>query len=110
MSEKTRCCDDRLSPPVAPVEPVVSNSCAFYTAHEAAGAASIRSSLRPCIARDNADEKLGHFMPREHGGLSCVIIASEAKQSIVPQAELWNASSRSLSSGRASRGPDGSSQ
>jgi hypothetical protein len=33
--------------PVAPVEPVVTNSCAFYTAHEAAGATSIRSSLRP---------------------------------------------------------------
>jgi hypothetical protein len=31
----------------APVEPVVNNSCAFYTAHEAAGATSIRSSLRP---------------------------------------------------------------
>jgi len=32
---------------VAPVEPVVSNSCAFYTAHEAAGAAGTWSSLRP---------------------------------------------------------------
>jgi hypothetical protein len=36
---------------VAPVEPVVNNSCAFYTAHEAAGATSIRSSLRPCVFR-----------------------------------------------------------
>ena len=35
---------------VAPVEPVVNNSCAFYTAHEAAGAASIRSSLRPLFS------------------------------------------------------------
>jgi hypothetical protein len=37
---------------VAPVEPVVSNSCAFFTAHEAAGATSIRSSLRPLLSRD----------------------------------------------------------
>src|ERR1700757_3867261 len=37
---------------VAPVEPVVNNSCAFYTAHEAAGAAGIRSSLRPLLKRD----------------------------------------------------------
>jgi hypothetical protein len=35
---------------VAPVEPVVTNSCAFFTAHEAAGATSIRSSLRPLIS------------------------------------------------------------
>ena len=35
---------------VAPVEPVVTNSCAFYTAHEAAGATSIRSSLRPLFS------------------------------------------------------------
>jgi len=33
-------------PRIAPVEPVVSNSCAFYTAHEAAGATSARPSLR----------------------------------------------------------------
>jgi hypothetical protein len=32
---------------VAPVEPVVTHSCAFTTAHEAAGATSTRSSLRP---------------------------------------------------------------
>jgi hypothetical protein len=35
---------------VAPVEPVVNNSCAFYNAHEAAGATSIRSSLRPLFS------------------------------------------------------------
>jgi hypothetical protein len=37
---------------VAPVEPVVNNPCAFYNAHEAAGATSIRSSLRPLLSRD----------------------------------------------------------
>jgi hypothetical protein len=46
---------------VAPVEPVVTNSCAFYTAHEAAGAAGTRSSLRPlfrggtCIRKARAN-------------------------------------------------------
>src|SRR5262245_26797580 len=35
--------------PDVPVEPVVNNSCAFLTAHEAAGAASARSSLRPLL-------------------------------------------------------------
>ena len=33
--------------PACSAVPVVSNSCAFYLAHEAAGAASIRCSLRP---------------------------------------------------------------
>jgi hypothetical protein len=42
---------------IAPVEPVVSNSCAFLTAHEAAGATSARPSLRPCFQRDDALEK-----------------------------------------------------
>jgi hypothetical protein len=32
-------------------EPVVTNSCAFYFAHEAAGALSTRYSLRPLISR-----------------------------------------------------------
>src|SRR6201981_2736588 len=51
---------------VAPVEPVVNNSCAFYNAHEAAGATSIRSSLRPCLLRDNVDAKLGRKTRRGH--------------------------------------------
>jgi len=38
------------------------------------------------------------------------VIASEAKQSIVPRNERWIASSRSLSSGRPKAGPVGSSQ
>jgi hypothetical protein len=38
--------------------------------------------------------------------LNCLsVIASEAKQSIAPQAEMWIASSRSLSSGAHSRDP-----
>jgi len=40
-----------------------------------------------------------------------IVIASEAKQSIIPLAALWIASSRSLSSGRPNwAGPVGSSQ
>jgi hypothetical protein len=47
-------------------EPAVSNSCAFYFAHEAAGALCIRHSLRPLFSkRDMNDASLGHFMPRE---------------------------------------------
>jgi hypothetical protein len=55
---------------VAPVEPVVTNSCAFYTAHEAAGATSIRSSLRPPLSRDTLLAKLGRNAPREREGMS----------------------------------------
>jgi hypothetical protein len=51
---------------VAPVEPVVNNSCAFYTAHEAAGATSIRSSLRPLFFGGTwVLAKLGRIAPRE---------------------------------------------
>src|SRR5580700_6414210 len=44
---------------VAPVEPVVTNSCAFLIAHEAAGAASIRLSLRPPHLEGLAHAQLG---------------------------------------------------
>jgi hypothetical protein len=46
--------------PDVSVEPVVTNSCAFYTAHEAAGAASTRLSLRPSLSpRDVGPASLG---------------------------------------------------
>jgi hypothetical protein len=52
-------------------EPVVSNSCAFYFAHEAAGALGTRSSLRPLISFGrHCLAKLGRIVPRERGGVS----------------------------------------
>jgi hypothetical protein len=45
--------------PGVSVEPVVANSCASYTAHEAAGAASTRFSLRPLFSRDKINARLG---------------------------------------------------
>jgi hypothetical protein len=45
--------------------PVVTNSCAFFAAHEAAGAASARSSLRPLLFRGRCLTKLGRNPPRE---------------------------------------------
>jgi len=46
MSEKTRCCDDRLSPPVDPAKPVVTAACVFCC-RRAMGEAITRHSLRP---------------------------------------------------------------
>jgi putative transposase len=44
----------------------VNNSCAFFVAHEAAGAASTRSSLRPLISRGTSFlQRLGRVAPRE---------------------------------------------
>jgi hypothetical protein len=52
--------------PDVSVEPVVSNSCAFFTAHEAAGAASARSSLRPLLFEGRRfSQSLGHAVSRE---------------------------------------------
>jgi hypothetical protein len=66
---------------VAPVEPVVTNSCAFYTAHEAAGATSIRSSLRPLFSRDTAEAKLGCKSRRESADTCASISSLRAKRS-----------------------------
>jgi hypothetical protein len=46
-------------------EPVVTNSCAFYFAREAAGAASTRHSLRPSVSRGQSMQELGRSAPRE---------------------------------------------
>ena len=43
-----------------PGEPVVTNSCAFYFAHEAAGATGTRRFLHPLLLRE-ADAKLGRI-------------------------------------------------
>ena len=48
---------------------VVTNSCAFYFAREAAGASRARHSPRPLGA--DVDASLGRFTPRERGLLSC---------------------------------------
>jgi hypothetical protein len=73
---------------VAPVEPVVTNSCAFLIAHEAAGAASTRLSLRPPHS-----EGLAHAAPgrvsaagmRTHA--ACVHANSTAERLI--QIDAW---------------------
>jgi hypothetical protein len=52
--------------PDVSVEPVVTNSCAFFAAHEAAGAASARSSLRPLLSRDKICAELGRESRREN--------------------------------------------
>jgi hypothetical protein len=59
--------------PDVSVEPVVNNSCAFLTAHEAAGAASARSSLRPLLfeGRWLVLASPGQIVSRECGVLSC---------------------------------------
>src|ERR1700726_4781294 len=50
---------------IDPVEPVVTNSCAFLLAHEAAGATGIRLSLRPPFSRGtNALANVGRNAPR----------------------------------------------
>jgi hypothetical protein len=55
--------------------PVVTNSCAFYTAREAAGAQSIRLFLRPLFSRDMLHAQLGQHLPREGGCVSvCLVI------------------------------------
>src|SRR5206468_11647088 len=60
-------------------------------AHETAGAASTRSSLRPLIPkRANEDANLGRNAPRECETISetiSTVIASAAKQSISPHKE-----------------------
>jgi hypothetical protein len=45
--------------PGVAAEPVVNNSCAFFVAHEAAGAASTRLSLRPLFFRGDTVARPG---------------------------------------------------
>src|SRR6185437_8393026 len=61
--------------------------CVFFLlfAHGTAGAACIRHSPRPLISRrESFLAKLGRIAPREGGLLSIIVIASAAKQSILP--------------------------
>jgi hypothetical protein len=67
---------------------------------EAAGAAGIRHSLRPPIFGRATRYITRAQSRRGNVELRLIVIASEAKQSNSPQAEIWIASSRSLSSGR----------
>jgi hypothetical protein len=53
--------------------PVVTNSCAFYFAHEAAGAACIRLSLRPLFAEWLIVEQNSGALCRERCGFAAVI-------------------------------------
>jgi hypothetical protein len=54
--------------------PVVSNSCAFYTAHEAAGAHNARHSLRPRRFEGHVDAKLGQIVSRECEGVAAFLV------------------------------------
>jgi hypothetical protein len=74
-------------------------------AHETAGAARIRLSLRPLLAEGKEIFwQTSGAMRGEIAKLSLLVIASEAKQSTYPLAAPWIAS-RSLSSGAHSRDP-----
>ena len=57
--------------PVFPAEPVATTLvCYLHFAHEAAGAAGTRHSLRPPYLRDNDRAKLGRIAPRERERMS----------------------------------------
>src|SRR5260370_26381258 len=65
---------------------VVTNARVYYTPRAAAGAPSARHSLRPLISGRELHASLGRFASRECEGVFDVI-ASEAKQSILPHKE-----------------------
>jgi len=51
--------------------PVVTNSCVFYSTHEAAGAACIRCSLRPLFSEgDSCSKTRAQITPRDRSSLS----------------------------------------
>jgi hypothetical protein len=64
---------------------VVTNACAYLTAHAAADAPSVRHSLRPLFFWGSSTQQLGRIASRECGGVAVwgdVIARSEAtKQS-----------------------------
>jgi len=71
--------------PDVSVEPVVNNSCASYTAHEAAGAASARSSLRPLLFEGRRfSQSLGHAVSREGRRASALRVERSN-----PKRSLW---------------------
>jgi hypothetical protein len=72
-------------------------------AHETAGAARIRHSLRPLIGEgERFFPQLGRSAPRERKSISAVI-ASEAKQSMSRHNDRWIASSQKLPCANALR-------
>src|SRR5258705_9560427 len=83
--------------------------CLLHTAHEAAGAAGTRHSLRPLFIEGHCLAKLGRLAPRERGvvsGFDVVARSAATKQStlLYLRRQQWIAS-RSLSSGARSRDP-----
>ena len=105
----------------APSVTVVTNSRVFYTTREAAGAPGARHSLLPLISRDKVPAQLGRIAPRER---EAVFEIGKAVFEIVWLFEIRidarrhcrersdpgpypEERRRSLSSGRASRGPVG---
>ena len=65
---------------------MVTNSCAFYFAHEAAGATGTRRFLRPLLSEGMVIQNSDAWR-REKADLHLAVIASEAKQSISPHKE-----------------------
>src|SRR6478752_5380058 len=79
--------------------------CALFLpiAHETAGAARIRHSLRPLFGEgERFFPQLGRSAPRERKSISAVI-ASEAKQSMSRHNDRWIASSQKLPCANALR-------
>jgi hypothetical protein len=69
---------------VASGEPVVTNSCAFYLAHEAAGASGARSSLRPRLGERLFQDSGGSRREIAKARLSVIASDSEAIQYFSP--------------------------
>src|SRR5580704_1475029 len=74
---------------IAPVEPVVSNSCAFFTAHEAAGATSARPSLRPLFSEGQRIlRKLGQNALRDRERMSVSVAGASLPDRRLPRRPL----------------------
>jgi hypothetical protein len=87
---------------------VVTNACAYLTAHAAADAPSVRHSLRPLFFEGTSTQQLGRIAPREGGGVAEIgatsLRGAKRRSNPVFLAAPWIAS-RSLSSGAHSRDP-----
>ena len=80
--------------------PVVSNSCAFYLAHEAAGAHSIRHSLRPL---DFEGRELAKARAKPAAGMSCHALARAVRSTTLTI--FWHCGFRAFSSRTTARRP-----
>jgi len=78
---------------------VVTNACAYLTAHAAADAPSVRHSLRPLFFEGTLTQQLGRIAPRECGGVSEIgatsLRGAKRRSNPVFLAAPWIASLRS---------------